>query len=162
MLNNINLINFTDLTLKEKKMVLFWRNHFSVKKWMHYNDNITFDNHLAFIDSLKNALDKIYFLVKQDDLYIGVIDFTNVDNHLKVSEFGLYANIKLKGMGNILLNSICEYGFNTLQLQRLKAEVYRENGKAVTLYKKFNFKETGTKIINNKEVICMELKNENR
>lgn len=61
-------------------------------------------------------------------------------------------------MGNILLNSICEYGFHTLNINKLIAEVFAENEKAINLYKKLNFKEIAKKIVNNREVICMELK----
>jgi UDP-4-amino-4,6-dideoxy-N-acetyl-beta-L-altrosamine N-acetyltransferase len=49
-----------------------------------------------------------------------------------------------------------------LNIDKLIAEVFAENERAVDLYKKFNFKETTKKIVNNKEVICMELKNEDR
>lgn len=162
MSNNINLINFTDLTLEEKKMVLLWRNHPTIKQWMYNSDDILLENHLNFIESLKGCTDKLYFLVKRGDDYIGVIDFTNIDKESKSSEFGLYANIELKGMGKVLLNSICEYGFHTLNINKLIAEVFTENEKAINLYKKFNFKETTKKIVNNREVICMELKNEDR
>ncbi len=159
-MQTLNLINFIDLTLKEKEMVLKWRNHPKIKRWMHNSNDITLENHLAFIDSLKNCSDKFYFLLKQEDNYLGVIDFTNILS--KTSEFGLYANIELKGVGNNLLDSVCNYGFNILQLDILRAEVYEENEKAIKLYKKFYFKETNKKTINNKVVICMELKNENR
>ena len=162
MSDNIVLINFIDLTLEEKKMILSWRNHPSIKQWMYNSSDIALENHLNFIESLKECTDKLYFLVKLDDDYIGVIDFTNIDKESKNSEFGLYANIELKGMGKVLLNSICEYGFNTLHIDKLIAEVFAENERAVDLYKKFNFKEITKKIVNNKEVICMELKNEDR
>ena len=162
MSDNIQLTNFTDLTLEEKKMILSWRNTPMIKQWMYNSDDISLDNHLAFIDALTDSTDKLYFLVKQDNDYIGVIDFTNINKESESSEFGLYANIELKGMGKILLNSICEYGFNTLKVKKLIAEAFAENEKAVSLYKRFNFKETTKKIVNNKEVICMELKYEDR
>jgi UDP-4-amino-4,6-dideoxy-N-acetyl-beta-L-altrosamine N-acetyltransferase len=162
MSNNIDLINFTDLTLEEKKMILSWRNHPTIKQWMYNYDDILLQNHLNFIETLIDCTDRFYFLVKRDDDYIGVIDFTNIDKKSKSSEFGLYSNIELKGMGNLLLNSICEYGFNTLKLDRLIAEAFIENEKAIFLYRSFNFKEVGKKIVNNREVICMELKNEDR
>lgn len=162
MSNNINLINFTDLTLEEKKMVLLWRNHPTIKQWMYNNDDISLENHLNFIETLKDCMDKFYFLVKRDDDYIGVVDFTNIDKKSKSSEFGLYANIELKGNGKALLNSICEYGFNALNINKLIAEVFAENEKAINLYKKFNFKEITNKTVNNREVICMELNNEDR
>ncbi|OHD98040.1 MAG: UDP-4-amino-4,6-dideoxy-N-acetyl-beta-L-altrosamine N-acetyltransferase [Sulfurimonas sp. RIFCSPHIGHO2_12_FULL_36_9] len=160
MSDNIVLINFIDLTLEEKKMILSWRNHPSIKQWMYNSDDILLENHLNFIETLKSCADKLYFLVKLDDDYIGVIDFTNIDKESKSSEFGLYANIELKGMGKVLLNSICEYGFHALNINKLIAEVFAKNEKAINLYKKFNFKDITRKTVNNKEIICMELKNE--
>ncbi len=160
--DNIDLINFTDLTLEEKKMVLSWRNDSSIKQWMYNSDDISLENHLVFIETLKKSTDRLYFLVKRDSDYIGVIDFTNIDKANKSSEFGLYVNIESKGMGNILLNSICEYGFNSLKIKKLIAEAFAKNEKAINLYKRFNFQETTKKTVNNKEVICMELKNEDR
>lgn len=150
------------MTLEEKKTVLSWRNNPNIKQWMHNSDDISLENHLAFIETLKSCTDKLYFLVKQGNSYIGVIDFTNIDKGNKSSNFGLYANIELKGMGKVLLNSISEYAFKSLNIKKLIAEVFIENKKAINLYQKFNFKEIKKKIVNNKEVIHMELKNENR
>ncbi len=159
MIENITLVNFIDLSDDEKKMVLLWRNHPSVKMMMYNSEDILLENHLRFIDNLNDSIDKLYFLAKQDDKYIGVIDFTNITN--ESSEFGLYTNIDLKGYGKVLLSSIVEYGFDTLNLKLLIAEVFSTNKKAISLYKEFNFKEISKKIVSNKEVICMELKNDN-
>ena len=129
---------------------------------MYNSDDISLDNHLAFIEMLKNSTDKLYFLIKQDNDYIGVIDFTNIDKDSKSSDIGLYANTTLKGVGRVLLDSICEYGFKTLKINKLIAEAFVENEKAINLYKRFNFQETKKKIVKNKKVICMELKYEDR
>ncbi|MFA5455040.1 MAG: UDP-4-amino-4,6-dideoxy-N-acetyl-beta-L-altrosamine N-acetyltransferase [Sulfurimonas sp.] len=162
MSNNINLINFTDLTLEEKKMVLLWRNHPTIKQWMYNNDDISLENHLNFIETLKDCTDRLYFLVKRDDDYIGVIDFTNIDKESKSSEFGLYASpyAKIAGIGRILEKICIDYALSVLKTDTLKLEVFADNIQVRNLHKKFNFKEAGAKIINNREVICMELKNE--
>ena len=159
---NINLINFTDLTLDEKKMILSWRNHPNVKQWMYNNNDITIENHLSFIETLKKSKDKQYFVVKHDNEYIGVIDFTEINN--PEIFFGLYSNpnVKIAGVGRILEKVCINYGMNILNVDTLKLEVFSDNVQVRNLHKKFNFKETAKKIINNKEVICMELKNENR
>lgn len=162
MKNKVSLINFIDLTLKEKKIILKWRNSSNIKQWMYDNNDISLDNHLEFIRKLQYSTDKLYFLVKSIDKYIGVVDFTNINNKNKSSEIGLYANIELKGIGDILLNSICEYAFSGLQLNYLIVEVFVDNNKAISLYKRFNFKKINQKVVNNKKVICMELINENR
>ena len=162
MKNDIELINFTELTLEEKKMVLEWRNHPDIRKWMYNQNEIKLTDHLNFIENLKNRKDKLYFLVKQDNKYIGVIDFYDIDKY--ECKAGLYKNPfeHLLGYGKILLKSCIDYAFNILKVEKLKLEVFKENEKAKRLYKKFNFKETEEKIINNQKVICMELENENR
>jgi UDP-4-amino-4,6-dideoxy-N-acetyl-beta-L-altrosamine N-acetyltransferase len=159
---SINLINFTDLKLDEKKMILSWRNHPNVKEWMYDSNDIPIENHLSFIESLKDSKDKQYFIVKQDKEYIGVIDFTEINN--PEIFFGLYSNpnAKIAGVGRILEKVCINYAMNILNVDTLKLEVFSDNIQVRNLHKKFNFKETGKKIINNKEVICMELKNENR
>lgn len=155
----IKLINFINLDLDEKKMVLKWRNHPKVKSVMHNNSDIAWDNHLHFIESLKERVDKKYFLIKEDSLAIGVIDFINIHNH--EAELGIYSNPELRGYGTLLLNEICKYAFQVLNIKVLKAEVYSVNNAAIQLYKKFNFQEVNKKKREKKEIIIMELKNEN-
>ena len=164
MKNKIELINFINTSLEEKKMILDWRNHPHIRKWMYNQKEISIESHLNFIESLKNSKDKIYCLVKMDKEYIGVIDFTNINHQNKSTYFGLYSNpySKTTGIGTILLKTIIDYAFNTSNMNILKLEVFEINKKALNLYKKFNFKQMGEKIVNNKKVIVMELKNENR
>ena len=160
-MENIKLLNFIDLNMEEKEMILKWRNHPDIRKWMYNQDEIKFEEHLNFIDSLKLRKDKLYFLVKKEDDFIGVIDFTQLVNKESV-HMGIYSNPNINGNGKILLNKIIDYSFNNLKVKRVFSEVFAENDKAHNLYKKFNFKDISEKIVNNKKVICMELENENR
>lgn len=155
----VELINFINLEYDEKVMILNWRNHPKIKSVMHNNLDILLDDHLNFIESLKKRDDKKYFLVKENSLNIGVIDFINITKY--EAELGIYSNPDLKGYGTLLLSEICTYAFETLKVQVLKAEVYKTNVTAIQLYQKFNFKEIQSKNKENKEIIYMELKNEN-
>jgi len=159
-MGGVTLIDFVDLSLEEKHMVLNWRNHNEIKKWMYSTHNIVLENHLTFIKNLVDKIDKQYIVVKKDDAYIGVIDFYDIDNSKKECEFGLYANLfeKIAGVGRILEEVCIKYAFDILKLNKLKLEVFEENEKAISLYKKYGFKQSGKKIINDKKVICMELK----
>lgn len=159
-MKNITLINFTNLNNEEKQLVLSWRNNPYIKKWMYNDKIITLGNHLEYIQELKNSKDKLYFLVKEKDQYIGVIDFTEIDTKNSQSKFGLYTNISLRGKGKVLLNIIKEYAFNTLKLNKLIAEAFENNTKAIELYNKFNFTITNIKNVNKRKIICMELKKE--
>lgn len=158
---NIQLINFIELSEEEKEMVLKWRNDSEIRKWMYNQEEIKLFEHLDFIENLKSRKDKLYFLVKKEDDFIGVIDFTQLVNKESV-HMGIYSNPNINGNGKILLNKIIDYSFNNLKVKRVFSEVFAENDKAYNLYKKFNFKAISEKIVNNKKVICMELENENR
>ncbi len=159
-MNNIELLNFIDLNFEEKKMILEWRNRPQIRECMYNEEEIKLEEHLNFIENLKIKKDKLYFLVKEKNAYIGVIDFVNIT---PISlEMGIYGNPDLFGYGKTLLNEIINYSFDTLKVKKIFSEVFVENIKAHELYKKFGFEKIGTKNINNKEVIIMELENENR
>ena len=158
-MENIKLMNFTELTLEQKEMVLIWRNSSEIRKWMYSQEEIELNDHLNFIESLKSRKDKLYFLVKKEDEFIGVIDFTQLVEKKSV-HMGIYSNPKIKGNGKILLNMIIDYSFNNLKVKRIFSEAFAENDKAHNLYKKFNFKNISEKIVNYKKVICMELEND--
>ena len=111
-MKDIKLINFIDLSQEEKMMILEWRNKIDIQKWMHTQNDISLEEHLDFIDSLKTIKDKLYFLVKKEDENIGVVYFTNLTK--KEVYFGLYANptIKILGVGRILEKLSIDFAFN--------------------------------------------------
>lgn len=137
-------------------MILEWRNSTNIKKYMYTQDDISLENHMKFIESLKNSEDKIYFLVKKDDEFIGVIDFNNIKENESLI-MGIYTNPSLKGYGKILIETIINFSFYILKVKKIFAEVFFENEKAYNLYKKYNFKEIGEKVVNGKKVICLDL-----
>lgn len=129
---------------------------------MFNQDEISLKNHLSFIKYLKTTKEKLYFLVQQNDDFIGVIDFYNFKD--SSCEFGLYANpeMKLAGIGKILTESSIKYAFDVLKLSSLKLEVFSDNAKALGLYRSFNFKECAQKEIDEKTLISMELNNKGK
>ncbi len=159
MKENIELINFIDLTKEEKFMILSWRNDERIRNWMYNTDVISKEDHLDFIDNLQERKDRLYFLVKEEDEYIGVIDFTNIENN--IAYMGIYSNPDKKGFGEKLLDSIIYYGKKKLKLKKIIAEVYAGNKKAISLYKQKDFQSVGKKVFRENEMLIMELKNEN-
>jgi UDP-4-amino-4,6-dideoxy-N-acetyl-beta-L-altrosamine N-acetyltransferase len=160
-MKEIKLINFIDLNYEEKNMVLEWRNRLDIQKMMYSQSDIPLEKHLEFIDSLRVITDKLYFLVKKDNINIGVIYFTQIKSNESLV-MGIYANPNLKGYGKILLETIIYFSFEILKVVKIYSEVYFENEKAYLLYKSYGFKEYAEKIVNNKKVICMDLNNKGK
>lgn len=160
-MENIELINFIDLTIEEKNMVLQWRNTPEVRKWMYNQNEITLQEHLDFIDSLKLMDDKLYFLVKEENDYIGVVDFTQIKSNESL-HMGIYANPNVRGKGKLLLEIIIDFSFNKLDVKKIYSEVFQKNVKAYELYERYKFNKIATRKVNNEEVLCLELDYENR
>ncbi len=160
-MKEIKLINFIDLNYEEKNMVLEWRNRLDIQKMMYSQSDIPLEKHLEFIDSLRVITDKLYFLVKKDNINIGVIYFTQIKQNESL-HMGVYTNPNLKGYGKILLETIINFSFEILKVVKIYSEVYFENEKAYLLYKSYGFKEYAEKIVNNKKVICMDLNNKGK
>ena len=152
------LINFTELSLADKKMVLEWRNHLSIRKWMFTQEEITLENHLSYIDSLKTKSDRVYFLLKEQGNSIGVVDYKDIDFIKSKAFIGIYAKPNLRGVGNILMKEIINYGFFELKLNCLISEVLDSNNSAIKLYNRYGFEEIGRR----DNLIIMELKHEDR
>lgn len=152
----VRLLDFTTLNPQLLTMVLAWRNHSDIRRWMLHSDEIPMENHLQFVESLKNRADKRYFLVQREDSDIGVIDFTDITE--TTAEIGIYSNPELRGVGEALMRALIEYGFTTLKVTTLIASVFADNERAKYLYEKFDFTETNRTHCNGREMITMELK----
>jgi UDP-4-amino-4,6-dideoxy-N-acetyl-beta-L-altrosamine N-acetyltransferase len=127
---------------------------------MLHHDAISMDEHLSFIESLKNRSDKRYFLVQRDEEYLGVIDFTAITEDS--AEFGIYGNPSVYGVGKILMVTLIDYAFTALRVSKLIANVFSDNEKAKHLYATFDFKETSHTLYRNREIITMELQHDDR
>lgn len=133
----LELINFTSLSGEQKLMVLKWRNDERIAKFMK-NKSVGKEEHFSFLERLKSIQDKIYFLVKDECEFIGVVSFVDITK--ESCEFGVYKNPELKGVGKKLLDLIKDYAFFTLKVGSLKAKAYNNNEKALALYENFGFR----------------------
>ena len=153
----VTLVNFIDASIEDLLFVLKIRNHPDVRKWMYTKDEIQQDSHLKFIQNLSDDKLNKYILVKQSGKLIGVIYFNQIDFEKQMAWFGLYANLiePLNGVGSLLQELSLFYAQKILELKVLNLEVISENCRAINLYKKYGFIETGYLQKNGFEVLSM-------
>jgi len=144
--NGTEIINFLNLSSEEREMVLNWRNHDNVRKWMYSDNIISLNEHINFIDQLAEDTSNYYWVVKNKDgiyfgtIYLNKIDFKNIHAYI-----GIYSNpyTEIKNKGHLLIQCIKKLAFEVVELHTLKLEVIDNNQKAIYFYKKSGFNEEG-------------------
>ena len=151
------LCNYINLNENDKILALSMRNHPEIKKWMHNQDSIPNATHCEFVKSLENKIDRRYYLVKQNNIIIGSINFSEINLYNSV-EFGIYTNpfLQLKGAGRLLESAASQYAFIELGVKKIKLEVFSDNERAIHFYNKCGFELIDTKKVNHKNIMYME------
>lgn len=158
-----HLKNFVDLSYDESIYALRIRNHPDVRSQMYNSNFIDTNTHLEFIQSLLRQEDTKYFLVSDNEVPIGVINFKSIDSNLQKCEFGIYANLDSNYFkkGYLLISVAKKYALNVLKLKEMYLEVYADNIKAFNLYKKNGFTSYKSVLKNKNEIITMKCCMEN-
>lgn len=144
-LGEVLLKNFVNLSQEEKEMVRRWRNHPEVRKWMYTDHEISEEEHMEFLEKLKEDKKNFYYLVLKDGKAIGVLYLNRVDFRNRNAYFGIYANPeeKIHGAGLVLEKTAIKLAFEVTNLHTLKLEVIEDNEKAINFYKRMGFLEEG-------------------
>ncbi len=140
-IDGYTLVNYVDLTLEQKKEVLTYRNHEEVRKWMLDNAIISLENHLSFVDALKNDKSKLYHAVIKEDLIIGCIYIVNWNEQIKKGEWGCFLNPTYFGLGLRLGFVFIKWVFGRLSAKVILASVHKENITAIQLNEILGFKK---------------------
>ena len=126
--------DFTTLTLDEKKMVLEWRNAESVRKWMYNKQVIDLENHLRFIDGLKERDDCYYWLVSDTNGEgIGAFYVSNIDRENDRAELGLYLKPDSEMIGFFFVRQCYYFYFYILDFNNLYCSVDQNNKSALLI-----------------------------
>lgn len=136
--------NFINLSDYEKHLVWKWRNDEHIRQWMLNKAEIPFENHLKFIDSLKQRNDLYYWLVYKKTTPVGVFDIVDVDILKGEAEPGYYLDPLLLNSGEgLYFNYYYRFFFhNILNFPFLKGHILCGNNRAYIMSSFFKVKAT--------------------
>lgn len=129
--------NFTNLNDSEIKAVLDMRNAPSVREKMYNQEIISLEEHRAWVASLKNKNDCLYFLVYFGEKIIGVVDLTSIETHRCEWGYYLHENFIGSGYGIPLEYYLIEHCFGDLCFDMIYGRVLRENIKVYNDHVKY-------------------------
>ncbi|NJM05039.1 UDP-4-amino-4,6-dideoxy-N-acetyl-beta-L-altrosamine N-acetyltransferase [Candidatus Gracilibacteria bacterium] len=131
----------TELQLKVREI----RNEENVRKWMYTDHVIGANEHLGWINRLKQDDRQIVFAVLSEERSpLGVVSVNAIDRLHKKADWAYYLTGAARGgLGSALEYSFINFIFDTLGMKKLNCEVIEGNNAVVKLHKKFLFQEEG-------------------
>lgn len=136
----ILFIHFSKLDKQLAREVLAWRNHPEIRKWMYNKDIISEEDHFEFLEKLPRQRHRYYWLVKEGNKDLGVIDLSNCRGG--ESEWGFYLNPKYIGGGKAirLFHHALHFFFQKIRLNKVYGYVACENTNSLLLNELFDMK----------------------
>lgn len=138
----ILFIPFSELKESLAREVLAWRNHPEIRKWMYNKEVISEEAHFRFLQLLPHQFQRYYWLVKEGDKKLGVIDLSNYQ--AGESEWGFYLNPKYISGGKAfhLFHHALHFFFRQLKLQKVYGYVACQNTNSLLLNELFELNLT--------------------
>ena len=138
----IHFIHFSKLDKDLARQVLAWRNHPEIRKWMYNKDVISEEDHFQFLQQLPRQRHRFYWLIKEGDKDLGVIDLANCKGG--ESEWGFYLNPKYIGGGKALrlFHHALHFFFQKIHLKKVYGYVACENTNSLLLNELFEMQMT--------------------
>lgn len=136
---NPNNAKLSVLSDDDLEIVLQWRNHKDIRKWMVNTDVITLSDHLSWFERNKNRTDRLFYIFEYQNQPQGYVSFVLVPNSTAY-EWGFYIKPDAeKGMGQLLGNVALNYAFEELGLDKVFGQVLAFNEKSISFHKKMGF-----------------------
>lgn len=94
------------LNANDLEMVLQWRNHDEIRKWMINSDVIALSDHLAWFERNKERTDRLFFIFEYQQQPQGYISFIAVPNS-SVYEWGFYIKPQAEKRNGAFIGQYC-------------------------------------------------------
>ena len=134
-------------------LFLKWFNDPEIIQYLKMYKPMTRDMEEEWFNALIHKEDAVYFSVhikdeSNSDRIIGNCAIQNINSKNRSSSCGITIGEKdyqNRGYGTEIMELLVDYGFNTLNLNRIELTVYDFNSRAFKTYQKVGFMEEGRK-----------------
>jgi UDP-4-amino-4,6-dideoxy-N-acetyl-beta-L-altrosamine N-acetyltransferase len=144
-IQKINLIPLINTGMKSQIKLLAIRNEESIKKWMYSDHEIQLDEHLDWINQLKNTSNQLVFVIfDENEKPLGSVSLNQIDKLNKRTDWAFYLTKNSRGgLGSAIEYEFIKFVFNNMDILKLNCEVIEGNNSVIKLHKKFLFKDEG-------------------
>jgi UDP-4-amino-4,6-dideoxy-N-acetyl-beta-L-altrosamine N-acetyltransferase len=138
-------VEFVEINTNDLELIRNWRNSKEVSQFMYTDHYINTEDQLNWFSKISNKTDCKYWLIKYNNIKVGLINITDIDLNLRTCCWAFYIGdsaYRDLGIGVKAEFELIEMVFFKLNLQVLFCEVISTNLNVLNLHKKFGFKES--------------------
>lgn len=131
------------MTLDDLPMVLDWRNHPDVRRFMFSQHEISLDEHRHWFAKACDDANRRLLIVEDGQVPIGFVQFSNVASG-GVADWGFYARPDgPKGAGRKLGTTALTHAFGLLNLHKVCGQAIESNQVSIEFHKRLGFIQEG-------------------
>lgn len=141
-------VKLRPINIDDTKMILKWRNSPTVQKNFIFQEELTEEMHLKWLNNKVGSGEVIQYIIEDALLHkpIGSVYFRDIDYVNESAEYGIFIgeeNARGKGLGLETTKLFVDFGFKGIGLHRISLRVLSENTIAYKAYQKAGFCEEG-------------------
>ena len=127
------------VTEQDLPMVLAWRNHAEVRRFMFTQHEISLDEHRNWFAKASQDPSRCLLIVEEDTQAIGYVQFSKVEED-GIAEWGFYVRPDApKGMGSKLGVTALNYAFGPLKLHKVCGQAIDSNQASIAFHQRLGF-----------------------
>lgn len=134
-----NACQVRKVTEQDLPMVLAWRNHVDVRRYMFTQHEISLDEHRNWFAKASQDPSRCLLIVEEDKQAIGYVQFNKVEDG-GVADWGFYAwPDALKGAGRKLGVIALNHAFGPLKLHKVCGQAIASNQASIAFHQRLGF-----------------------
>jgi len=138
-IGKLRLVREQDLPL-----VLAWRNHPEVRRYMFSTHIITFEEHRRWFERTSQDSARHLLLFEQDNVPLGFINLRVFDSAAGLADWGFYVSREApRGTGLLLGKTVVRHSFEVLGLHKLCGQVLDFNERSLRFHLRLGFQKEG-------------------
>lgn len=131
------------MTQADLEMVLAWRNHINVRRFMYTQNEISMTEHSRWFECANIDTKRHLLVYQMGDQPLGFINLHEISAG-GIANWGFYvAPNAPRGTGSALGCTVLKYAFHTLNLHKLCGQVIEFNDRSIRLHLKLGFSKEG-------------------
>jgi UDP-4-amino-4,6-dideoxy-N-acetyl-beta-L-altrosamine N-acetyltransferase len=127
------------MTQDDLLMVLTWRNHSDVRRFMYSPHEITLTEHREWFARASHDMTRRLLIVEISKQALGFVQFSQVADS-GTADWGFYVSPEApKGSGRMLGVAALNYAFDSLNLKKVYGQVISSNQSSIAFHQRMGF-----------------------